>query len=45
LHRNCFLEYVIEGKIRGREDEEEDVSSYRMILGKLKVAVTRKRKP
>jgi len=28
LRRNCLLKHVIEGKIEGREDEEEDVSSY-----------------
>jgi hypothetical protein len=36
LHRNCLLKHVIEGKIREtydvREDEEEDVSSYRVAL-------------
>jgi hypothetical protein len=30
LQRNCFLEHVIEGKL----EEEEDVSSYWMTLGK-----------
>jgi hypothetical protein len=30
LRRNCLLKHVIEGK--GREDEEEDVSSFCMIL-------------
>jgi hypothetical protein len=30
LYRNCLLKHVIEGKIEGREDEEEDVTSYWM---------------
>jgi hypothetical protein len=25
--RNCLLKHVIEGKIKGRKDEEEDVGS------------------
>jgi hypothetical protein len=28
LHRNCLLKHLIEGKIEGREDEEEVVTSY-----------------
>jgi hypothetical protein len=28
LCRNCLLKHVIEGKLKGREDEEEDVSRY-----------------
>jgi hypothetical protein len=27
LCRNCLLKHVIEGKIKGRKDEEEDVVS------------------
>ena len=38
LRRNCLLQGVIEGKIKGgievNEDEEEDVGSYRMTLRK-----------
>jgi len=38
LRRNCFLKRVIDGmikaKIKGQEDEEDDVSSYWMILRK-----------
>jgi hypothetical protein len=38
LSRNCLLKHVIEGKkkerIEGREDEGEDVSSYRATLRK-----------
>jgi len=35
LRRNCLLKHIIEGKIEGRiEDEEEDVSNYWMILRK-----------
>jgi hypothetical protein len=38
LRGNCILEGVIDGKIeqkiQGLEDEEEDVSSYWMTLGK-----------
>jgi hypothetical protein len=35
LRRNCFLQRVTEGKIEGRqEDEEEDVESYWMTLRK-----------
>jgi hypothetical protein len=34
LRRNCLLNLVIEGKIKEREDEEEDVSSYWMTLRK-----------
>jgi hypothetical protein len=32
LRRNCLLQHVTEGKIEGREEEEEDVSSYWMTL-------------
>jgi hypothetical protein len=34
LQRNCLLQQVIEGKIKGglQEDEEEDVGSYWMTL-------------
>ena len=28
LCRNCLLKHVIEGRIKGRRDEEEDVTSY-----------------
>jgi hypothetical protein len=35
LLTNCLLKHVIEGK-KGREDEEEDVSSYWMTLRKIK---------
>ena len=28
LRRKCLLKYVIEGKINGREDEKEDISSF-----------------
>jgi hypothetical protein len=28
LPRNCLLKHVIEGKMEGREDEDENVSSY-----------------
>jgi len=38
LRRNCFLKRVVDGvikaKIKGEEDEEEDVRSYWMILKK-----------
>jgi len=34
LHINCLLKHVIEGKIEGREDEKEDVTSYWMTLRK-----------
>ena len=36
LRRNCLLQRVIEGKIKGgyRSDEEEDVESYWMTLRK-----------
>jgi len=38
LHRNCLLQQVIEGKIKGgyklQDDEEEDVGSYWMTLRK-----------
>jgi hypothetical protein len=38
LRRNCLLQQVIEGKIKGeievKEDEEEDVGSYWMALRK-----------
>jgi hypothetical protein len=30
LRRNCLLKHVIEGKIEGREEEKEEVSSYWM---------------
>jgi hypothetical protein len=33
LRRNCLLKHVIEGRIEGRE-EEEDISSYWMALRK-----------
>jgi hypothetical protein len=32
LRRNCFLEHVIEGKWKGKKEEEEEVSSYLMTL-------------
>jgi hypothetical protein len=28
LSRNCLLKHVIEGRIKGRRDEEDDVTSY-----------------
>jgi hypothetical protein len=38
LRRNCLLQQLIEGKIKGeievKEDDEEDVGSYWMTLGK-----------
>ena len=34
LRKNCLLTYVIARKIKGREDEEEEVSSYWMLLRK-----------
>jgi len=38
VHRNCLLKHVIAGNIEGRieiiEDEEEDVSCYRITLRK-----------
>ena len=34
FYRNCILKYVIQGKIKGGEDEEEDVSSYWTTLRK-----------
>jgi hypothetical protein len=35
LRRNCLLQRVIEGKIKGGiEDEEEDIGSYWMTLRK-----------
>ena len=37
LHRNCLLRYIIVDKIAVMEDEEEDVSSYRMTLRKEKI--------
>jgi hypothetical protein len=33
-HRNCLLKHVFEGKIKGREGKEKDVSSYWMSLRK-----------
>jgi hypothetical protein len=30
LRRDCLLRHVIDGKIKGTEDEEEDISSYWM---------------
>ena len=48
LRRNCLLQQVIEGKIKGgkkwQEDEEEDVVSYWMILRKGEDTVIRRRK-
>jgi len=32
LRRNCLLKQVIEGKIMGQEEEEEDVRNYWMTL-------------
>jgi len=32
LRRNCLLKHIIEGTIKGEEDEEDDVSSYWMTL-------------
>jgi hypothetical protein len=37
LRRNCLLKHVIEGKIEGREDEEEDISSYWITFNKKKI--------
>jgi hypothetical protein len=34
LRRKFILKRIIEGKIEGREDEDEDVSSYLMALRK-----------
>jgi len=34
LRRNCLLQRVIEGKIKGQEAEEENVGSYWMTLRK-----------
>jgi hypothetical protein len=34
LHRTCFLENVIEGKWKGKKDEEEEVSTYLTTLRK-----------
>jgi hypothetical protein len=34
LRKNCLLTYVIERQIKGREDEEEEASSYWMPLRK-----------
>jgi len=28
LRRNCLVKHVIEGRMKGQEEEEEDVSSY-----------------
>jgi hypothetical protein len=30
LRRNWLLKHIIEGKVKGREDEEEEVSKYWM---------------
>jgi hypothetical protein len=37
LLRNRLLKHVIEGKIKGREDEEGHVGSYFVTLGKERV--------
>jgi hypothetical protein len=34
LRRKCLLKHVIEGKVKGREDEEEDLSRYLMTVRK-----------
>ena len=34
MGRNCLPKYVIEGKIEGKTEEEEDVSSYWITLKK-----------
>jgi hypothetical protein len=34
LRGNCLLKHVIERKVKGRGDEEEDLSSYWMTLRK-----------
>lgn len=34
LHRHCLLRYVIEKKNKEREDEEEELNSYRMAFRK-----------
>jgi hypothetical protein len=47
LRRNCPQKHVIQGQVEGRrlrDDEEEDVSSYRVTLRKGKDTVSRKRK-
>jgi hypothetical protein len=48
LRRTCLLKHVIEGKIAGtirrREDEEEDLSSYDIILKKRENPVNSKLK-
>jgi hypothetical protein len=33
LHRNCLIKPVVERNIKGREDEEGDISSYFMTGG------------
>jgi hypothetical protein len=40
LRWNCLLRHVIEGKIEGRGDEEEDVSSYWKTLSKREYRAT-----
>ena len=40
LCRNCLLEHIIEGKIEGMINEEEDVSSYWITLGNEKILET-----
>jgi hypothetical protein len=34
LHTNCLLKHISEGKINGREDEEEDINSFWMTFRK-----------
>jgi hypothetical protein len=36
MRRNCLLEHIIEGMAFGREEEEEDISIYWIILRKVK---------
>jgi hypothetical protein len=44
LRRSCRLIHIIEGKVDGRKEEEEGVSSYWMISRKRKTTGTRKGK-
>jgi len=34
LHRNFLLKHVVEGKIKGRENDEKDVNSHSVTLRK-----------
>ena len=44
LCRNCLLKHIIERNLEGREDEDDNVSSYRMILRKQGDTVNRRMK-